>query len=192
MVQKSYYAMLLEDIRDNEPFLYAPEFVNQLRENDFKFNAKTNKILQKQFGAEWKDKCERSLLLAKMLGNIYTGSLYNGLITLLCDSTIDLDDKNIMLFSYGSGCAASMFVARVKPGYKYSMLVKNMQFKERLDQRVRVSAKEYDSWMAHRESLFGKCNFMPTGSLDNLLPGTFYLTHVDEAHRRFYKIKEAD
>jgi hypothetical protein len=24
------------------------------------------------------------------------------------------------------------------------------------------------------------------------LPGTFYLTHVDKAHRRFYKIKEAD
>ena len=63
-----------------------------------------------------------------MLGNIYTGSLYNGLITLLCDSTIDLDGKNILLFSYGSGCAASMFYARVKSGYKYSMLVKNMQF----------------------------------------------------------------
>ena len=39
--------MLLEDIKDNEPFLYAPEFVNQLRENNFKFNNKTNKILQK-------------------------------------------------------------------------------------------------------------------------------------------------
>lgn len=117
MVQKSFYAMLLEDVKANES-LYAPEFVNQLRENNFKFDNKTNKVLQKEFGPEWKDKCERSLYLAKMLGNIYTGSLYNGLITLLCDQRIDLSGKNILMFSYGSGCAASMFFARVKPGYK--------------------------------------------------------------------------
>ena len=52
-----------------------------------------------------------------MLGNIYTGSLYNGLISLVADKSIDLTDKKIMLFSYGSGCAASMFVARVRKGY---------------------------------------------------------------------------
>jgi len=52
-----------------------------------------------------------------MLGNIYTGSLYNGLITLLCDKDIDLSNKKVMLFSYGSGCAASMFFVRIKQGY---------------------------------------------------------------------------
>lgn len=46
--------------------------------------------------------------------------------------------------------------------------------------------------MTHRESLFGKCDYVPTGSIDHLLPGTFYLTNVDKVHRRFYKIKEAD
>ena len=47
----------------------------------------------KHFNTEWKDKCERSLLLAKNLGNIYTGSLYNGLLSLVCDETIDLTGK---------------------------------------------------------------------------------------------------
>jgi hydroxymethylglutaryl-CoA synthase len=75
-------------------------------------------ILVKHFGQEWKNKCERSLLLAKKLGNIYTGSLYNGLLSLLCDESIDLKNKKVMLFSYGSGCAASMFFVRFVGDYK--------------------------------------------------------------------------
>jgi hydroxymethylglutaryl-CoA synthase len=49
-----------------------------------------------------------------MLGNIYTGSLYCGLLSLITDSSKDLSDKNILLFSYGSGCAASIFFLTVK------------------------------------------------------------------------------
>lgn len=75
-------------------------------------------MLLKNFGHIWKDKCERSLLLAKQLGNIYTGSLYNGLISLVCDTSVDLQGKKILMFSYGSGCAASMFIIRVAGDYK--------------------------------------------------------------------------
>lgn len=68
-------------------------------------------------GKEWVEKCERSLILAKRLGNIYTGSLYNGLLSLICDTSINLVGKTILMFSYGSGCAASMFVLRVNGDY---------------------------------------------------------------------------
>jgi hydroxymethylglutaryl-CoA synthase len=71
-------------------------------------------------------------VLAKQLGNIYTGSLYNGLLSLLHDENICLDRKKIMLFSYGSGCASSMFMASVREGYKESALVKFGGFKDRL------------------------------------------------------------
>lgn len=69
-------------------------------------------------GPEWQDKCERSLLLAKQLGNIYTGSLYNGLLSLVCDKSIDLTGKQVFMFSYGSGCAASLFSLKFEAGYK--------------------------------------------------------------------------
>ena len=72
----------------------------------------------KHFGNDWKEKCERTLFLAKRLGNIYTGSLYNGLISLLCDESVDLKGKRVMMFSYGSGCAASLFYIRVVGDYK--------------------------------------------------------------------------
>ena len=109
---------MIDDIEHNSK-AYDPSLVQELSHNGFKSDPKNTKILEKtKFKAEWKDKCERSLHLAKHLGNIYTGSLYNGLLSLVCDNTIDLAGKKVMLFSYGSGCAASMFIVHVKSGYK--------------------------------------------------------------------------
>ena len=164
-----------------------------MKENGFKLDPKSTKILQKsKYNGEWQDKCERSLLLAKQLGNIYTGSLYNGLISLLCDRSIDLSNKNVMLFSYGSGCAASMFYVRVKPGYQNHPLTVNLQFQDRLNSRKKLDPQEYDAWMSHRESLFGKCDYKPSGQIDHLFDGTFYLTEVDNKYRRYYSIKNPD
>jgi hydroxymethylglutaryl-CoA synthase len=119
-------------------------------------------FLIKEMGKEWVEKCEQSLYLAKRLGNIYTGSLYNGLLSLICDQAISLQGKTILMFSYGSGCAASMFVLRVTGDY--SRIKKAAQFKTRLTNRVRISAEEFDSMMTHREQMFGKCNYVPTVS----------------------------
>jgi len=52
-----------------------------------------------------------SCLLSKELGNIYTGSLYTGLISLM-ENKDELLNKRICMFSYGSGCAASLFVLK--------------------------------------------------------------------------------
>lgn len=86
------------------------------------------KVMAKSFDRDWKNRCESSLKLAKMLGNIYTGSLYNGLLTILHEPSIDLSDKKVMLFSYGSGCASSMFFVHVRQGYKSHPLVLNSHF----------------------------------------------------------------
>jgi len=116
--------------------------MNQMAANQFKNDAKTLTMLVKVFETQWKDQCERSLELAKQLGNIYTGSLYNGLLSLLCDQTIDLTGKNILMFSYGSGCAASMFVLRVNAGYQKIQQLSD--YKPRLARRMRVTPEEYD------------------------------------------------
>ena len=94
-------------------------------------------MLSKQFVAQWQDQCERGLYLAKQLGNIYTGSLYNGLLSLICDETIDLSGKKVLMFSYGSGCAASMFILKVNSAYR--RIQQTSSFKERLARRVKFS-----------------------------------------------------
>ena len=40
-----------------------------------------------------------------------------------------------------------------------------------------------------QEQCYGKAGYVPEGSTDDLLPGTFYLERVDECHRRFYARK---
>jgi hydroxymethylglutaryl-CoA synthase len=145
MVQKSFLAFILADIEVNFHDLqanrsqarYHRDLMEELAANNFKDDSKTMALLLKKFGSEWKDKCERSLLLAKQLGNIYTGSLYNGLLSLICDDQIDLAGKQVCMFSYGSGCAASMFVLRFSADYHRISQLSN--FKERLASRVKVT-----------------------------------------------------
>ena len=69
-----------------------------------------------------------------------------------------------MLFSYGSGCAASMFYVHVKHGYKTHPLFTHAEFQTRLDSRIKLTPTEYDLWMSHREGLFGKKDYKPTVS----------------------------
>ena len=111
--------------------------------------------------------------LAKNLGNIYTGSLYNGLLSLVCNRQIDLSNKKVLMFSYGSGCAASMFILRVAPAYK--QIQKIASFDLRLQNRVRVSAEEYDRCMSKREQLFGKADYTPNVSKTSLFMTQTYL-----------------
>ena len=88
-VQKTFYSLLLTDIeqshKDQKHGRYPPELVSQLAANQFKNDAEANKLLMKHFGGEWRDKCEIGLALSKQLGNIYTGSLYLGMLSLICN-----------------------------------------------------------------------------------------------------------
>ena len=65
------------------------------------------------------------MLLSKTLGNIYTGSLYTGLISLL--ETSNLDNKNILMFSYGSGLMASMFTLHIRGDISHLKSIINLQ-----------------------------------------------------------------
>ena len=52
-----------------------------------------------------------------------------------------------MMFSYGSGCAASMFVLNFTSEYKKIASVTS-QYKYNLAQRIKVTAQDYDAIMA--------------------------------------------
>jgi 3-hydroxy-3-methylglutaryl CoA synthase len=85
MVQKCFYHLILHDIK-TQPHLYPHQVHEALK--GCKAPLKSDdpavvKVLQTHFGSDWAGRCERNLYLAKNLGNIYTGSLYNGLLSLL-------------------------------------------------------------------------------------------------------------
>jgi len=54
-----------------------------------------------------------------------------------------------------------MFYVHVKPGYKDHKVTRLAKFQDRLDSRIKLSPEEYDQWMAHRETMFGKKDYKP-------------------------------
>ena len=92
-----------------------------------------------------------SLELPAVVGNIYTGSLYLALTSLLDRSTATLDGKPIGLFSYGSGSCAEFFQGTVTPGAQEK--VRALGLTAMLDARRALTLAEYEAVMREREAL---------------------------------------
>lgn len=58
-------------------------------------------------------KVHPTLHISQRIGNIYTGSLFSCLISLLINNP-QIKNKNAMLFSYGSGLCSSMLSIKIR------------------------------------------------------------------------------
>jgi len=99
----------------------------------------------------------------------------------------DLVGKRLLLFSYGSGSASTLFSIKVtKPNIKYIADTSNIQ--QRLASRVFVKPEEFTQILTQNEKRYesGKEGYTPTQSLSDLFPGTYYLSSIDTRYRRTY------
>jgi hydroxymethylglutaryl-CoA synthase len=145
--------------------------------------------LEKYAAASWNGLVEPSLSVGREIGNIYTGSLFAGLISLI--TNVDLVGKRVALFSYGSGSTSSLFTITFKPdsGLLLQKIRNTQSVNERLSRRTKLSCEEYTRRMTKRETDFLTKSYEPTDSVDELEDGAFYLTRIDEKWRRFYDRK---
>lgn len=90
-----------------------------------------------------------SLVLPSRVGNIYTGSLYLALASLLAYAPEPLDEREVSLFSYGSGCCAEMFRGRVVPGAHKAAA----GLPARVDGRRRISVEQYEAMFRARDEV---------------------------------------
>jgi hydroxymethylglutaryl-CoA synthase len=72
--------------------------------------------VSERFERSWTSQAEPALGLAREAGNTYTASLYLCLAWLLEREGATLEDRELALFSYGSGCCAEFFAARPVAG----------------------------------------------------------------------------
>lgn len=93
--------------------------------------------------ASYAREVEPSLRLPAQVGNIYTGSLYLALLSLLHHEAAELAGQRIGLFSYGSGCAAEFFAGRVRP--EAAALLAALDVTAPLLARTRLSFAEYEA-----------------------------------------------
>ena len=150
----------------------------------------TNKDVEKAFGAYSKAtmdaKLEPGMDTVRRCGNMYTASLYGGLLSLLNNIPSEqIQGKRILLYSFGSGSAASFFSLKVVGSTQE--IIEKSDLKKRLESMKVVPCQTYVDCLQTREATHNAVKYDPKGELENLWPGSYYLDRVDDMYRRFYK-----
>ena len=90
---------------------------------------------------------ESAIRYNKTVGNIYTGSLYLSLLSLLEQADELPSDARIGLFSYGSGAVGEFFIGKVQAGYKDYL--QTTAHEAQLNNRHKLSIEEYEDLLTH-------------------------------------------
>ena len=145
------------------------------------------KIMDKSLLQEQQDQLQenfdKSILYSQKVGNIYTGSLFLGLLSLLENSdNLKAGDK-IALFSYGSGAVAEIFSANLVPGYEKQLRTDRLQL---LDQRQPLSIADYE------RIFFAQAQLDENGSavFSGYENQAYALTQIDQHQRKYSKVEK--
>ncbi|KAH8694922.1 putative hydroxymethylglutaryl-CoA synthase Erg13 [Talaromyces proteolyticus] len=191
LVSKSYARMLYNDFLANPSHPAFADVPAELRELDYE-KSLTDRTVEKTFMGltkkRFNERVQPTIQVATMCGNMYTASVYGGLVSMLSNISFDPSQpKRVAFFSYGSGLASSMFSVKVVGDV--STLSKNLDLQKRLKARRVVPPSDYDAMCLLREHAHLKKNFKPTGNTETIVSGTYYLTEVDDMFRRKYAVK---
>jgi len=191
LVQKSFARILYNDYlrnRENPLFTDLSQFKDISIEDSYD-SAPLMKTLTNISKPAYKTKVQPTTVIPKAIGNMYTASLYASLVSLLAVEGDRLAGKRILMFSYGSGLAASMFSIRARENAKDRLreIQHILDIYGRLNARVECPPSEFADAMVLRETLHNTDSFAPSSDTSSLFPGTFYLTNKDDMCRRYYQ-----
>ena len=171
LVQKSVARLLYNDFVSNPS---APEFSNvqQFKELD-PATTYNNRDLEKAFltlsDPIYQQKTASGQWLPQHLGNSYTGSLYAGLHSTIAHES-DLKGKRVLMFSYGSGLASSMFSFKVEGSTEEIKQKTNLI--QRINNRVEIDPQRFTDIVATRGKQLKNDNFLD--GIDLVAPGSYY------------------
>lgn len=149
------------------------------------YSEQPEKSTQVNLVNKWLGHYEDAIKLSRQIGNIYTGSLYLSLISLLIYSKDVSPGDRIALFSYGSGSVAELFTAEIQEKYLFNL--KRDEIEAALNDRVELDMMTYEAMMEAKLPEEDSLVKISDGSLAS--PG-FYLEAIDH-YRRTYGFKEA-
>lgn len=144
-----------------------------------------NTIVPKQENENLKDKLNEnfhtSIIYNQKVGNIYTGSLYLNLLSLLENSKSLSSGDNILMYSYGSGAVCEIFSVTLVDGFEKRLRSDRMAD---FDARVKLSIEKYEKMFFEKIELDENGNSSFISDDDSL----FSLEKI-ENHMRIYKKK---
>ncbi|OQE36719.1 hypothetical protein PENCOP_c011G03919 [Penicillium coprophilum] len=189
LVSKAYGRLLFNDLRtEPDRFDDIPAAVRDAEQTASLTDKEVEKTCIGLIKEKFSERVNSSITAPTQCGNMYNGSLYSGLVSLLSNvSCEELQNKRIGMFSYGGGLASTLFSLRVVGDT--SGIARQVRLNERLEARTAVSPDFYDEMCKIREKAYQQKSYTPVGSVDSLAPGTYFLVHVDEMFRRNYEKK---
>jgi len=141
---------IIEEIGMEEPIPKDPRGTIESVLEDSEFMANDHQFTKLFTSTEiyaelYESKLASSLIASKMIGNLYTASLYLGFRSSLefeYQKGVDLNGKRIGFCSYGSGASAMIFSGVIQP--EYEQVVKDMNLEAELGPRTKLSLDEYE------------------------------------------------
>lgn len=123
-----------------------------------------------------------SVYYNKQVGNMYTGSLYLSLLSLLEQDTELEAGARLGLFSYGSGAVGEFFSGIIKEGYREHVL--REKHEELLNNRMELSIKEYEEILEQSLSNDGADGY---ADLETAKTGAVVLSGIKSNIRHYTK-----
>jgi len=141
---------IIEEIGMEEPIPKDPRGTIESVLQDAEFMTKDHQFTKLFTNTEkyvelYESKLASSLIASKMIGNLYTASLYLGFRSSLefeYQNGIDLNGKRVGFCSYGSGASAMIFSGVIQP--EYDQVVKDMNLEAEIGPRTKLSLDEYE------------------------------------------------
>ena len=122
-----------------------------------------------------------AIVYNKVVGNIYTGSIFLSLLSLLENSQALKAGDDILFYSYGSGAVCELFSGRLVEGYQDQLGNNRL---ESLNQRTPLTVEDYEALFFEEIQVdeTGKAINIPTDEAD------FALIDIQD-HKRIYRKK---
>ena len=141
---------IIEKIGMKEPIPKDPRGTIESVLADAEFMAKDHQFTKlftdtEEYDELYESKLASSLIASKMIGNLYTASLYLGFRSSLefeYQKGINLNGKRVGFCSYGSGSSAMIFSGVIQP--EYEQIVKEMNLEAEIGPRTKLSLEEYE------------------------------------------------
>ena len=141
---------IIEQIGMDEPIPKDPRGTIESVLADADFMAKDHEFTKlfsktKEYMEIYESKLSSSLIASKMIGNLYTASLYLGFRSSLefeYQKGVNLEGKRVGFCSYGSGASAMIFSGVIQP--EYEQVVKEMNLEAELGPRTKLTLEEYE------------------------------------------------
>ena len=194
LVQKGFGRLFYTDAR--QPGAKADESLAPFTDLELSKTYESRELemaLRSAAAADFKSKVMPCCKINQNVGNCYTGSVYSSLLSVVCDQGASLAGRRVLMFSYGSGSVASLFsIKGVERDGKFSLgtIQSTVNIFERLAQRRRCPVEEFTQALELRAGKYGLPGVVPSGSVENISKGAYYLTSIDDKHHRTYEQKQ--